>query len=46
MDFYDALVSLIAYCQRQGVLSSDESVYEELSDIIGCNADEIEKELF
>ena len=39
------LDALIAYCQREGVLSTDEAVYDELADIWECSADEVE-ELF
>ena len=39
------LEALIAYCQREGVLSSGEAVYDELADIWECSADEVE-ELF
>lgn len=35
------LLALIAYCQRQGVLSRGSAVYEELAAIWDCSADEV-----
>ena len=39
------LEALIAYCQREGVLSTNDAVYDELADIFECSAEEVE-ELF
>ena len=46
MDYKKMLLDVIAYAQRQDVLSNDSAVYEELSYITGYNANEIESELF
>ncbi len=43
--YQQALVDLIAYCQRQGVLSNGEEVKEELSDILGWDEEDVD-ELF
>lgn len=45
MDYNQALIDLIAYCQREGVLSDGEKVKEELSDILGWDAEDVD-ELF
>ena len=38
----EILYCLIAYCQRESVLPSDSSLYKELADICGCDAETIE----
>jgi hypothetical protein len=43
MPIVDILVSLVAYCQNQGVLSSDSSVYQEIADIAMCDASDVEE---
>ena len=45
MDCRQALIDLIAYCQRQEVLSSDSKVIKELSDILEWEEIDVE-ELF
>lgn len=42
MDCETALLYLIAYCQRQGVLSSGEAVVEELADILEWDKSDVE----
>lgn len=37
--------ALIAFCQREGVLSTDSAIYDELAEIWECSASEVE-ELF
>lgn len=37
------LEALIAFCQREGVLSTDEDVYSELADIWDCSESEVEE---
>ena len=46
MDYIQAINDLIAYMQRNDVLSTGETVYEELSEILGWTEEEIEQELF
>ena len=45
MDYRDAFVKLVAYCQREGVLSTDYKVIEELSDITDTDVADIEEVL-
>ena len=46
MDYENALLELIAYCQRQDVLSSDTKVIEELAEILGVEEIDIEALLY
>ena len=46
MDYKQALVDLIAYCQREGVLSSDDFVVTELSDIFVWSESEVAELLY
>lgn len=46
MSEYEMLDKLIAFCQREGVLSSGEDVYDELANIFDCDASEVEDLLF
>ena len=46
MDYKQALVDLIAYCQREGVLSSDDFVVTQLSDIFVWSESEVEDLLY
>ena len=41
MDYQQALLDLIAYCQREGVLTSDDTVVMELSDIFTWSESEV-----
>lgn len=41
MDYKQALIDLIAYCQHNGALNSDSSVIGELADILDCHCYEI-----
>ena len=41
-----ALLDLIAYCQREGVLSTGEKVTEELSDILWWAESDVDEYLF
>jgi len=41
MDYKQALIDLIAYCQREGVLASDDTVVMELSDIFEWSESEV-----
>lgn len=45
MDILDLLIDVIGFCQREGILSSDERLYSELADIsmTELTADEIEE---
>ena len=45
MDYWQMFIDLIAYAQRQGILSSTSAVYHELADITGYDVDEIEAAL-
>ena len=45
-EYRDALIDLIAYCQREGVLSNDRSVIAELADILDWNEEIVEADLF
>lgn len=46
MNYENALLELIAYCQRQDVLASDTKVVEELVEILGVEENEIEALLY
>ena len=37
MDYKEMFIALVAYCQREGVLSNNESVYSEIADICGID---------
>ena len=37
MDYKEMFVSLVAFCQREGVLSSGSSVCEEIAEICGID---------
>ena len=41
MDYKQALIDLIAYCQSEGVLASDDTVVMELSDIFVWSESEV-----
>ena len=43
MPIVDILISLVAYCQNQGVLPSDISVYQEIADIAMCDPVDVEE---
>ena len=43
MSIVDILVSLVAYCQREGVLPSDSSLYEEIAEIAMCDVSDVEE---
>lgn len=45
MDYREAFIKLVAYCQREGVLSSDWKVIDELSDITDTDVADIEEAL-
>ena len=42
MDYQEMLLTLIAFCQREGILSSNGDVVLELSDLFGCEESDIE----
>ena len=42
----NALVDLIAYCQRENVLSADEKIVSELSDILGWSEEDVKDFLY
>lgn len=44
--YKDALLNLVAYCQRNDVLSTGEAVTEELSDIFGWDEEDVDNWLF
>ena len=46
MNYKKALLDLVAYCQREGILSATELVVTELSDILEWNESDIEELLF
>lgn len=46
MDYKQALLDLIAYCQREGVLSANDFVVTELSDIFVWSESEVEELLY
>lgn len=46
MDYQQALIDLIAYCQREGVLSSGIDVCEEIASITGYDENTVCNELF
>ena len=45
MDYQKAFIDLVAYCQREGALSDDSTVYAELANILDIEEEEAESML-
>jgi len=43
---HEIIIRLIAYCQRQGILSSNDDVLDELADILDLDKETIEELYF